>query len=546
MAVMVIKRQYKLAILLLLPAVIFYISRITNKSFGEYFLYCIDPEYPFLFNGLCIAQFNLDLGHFQHPGIPLQFLIAITSVIMHIGNRGLTLAEDIFVNPEYFLNTSNFSINLFNALLLSAVGYFIYKRSRKLLLALFIQTSPLANQLYIDTTGRVIPESLLGIACILLLLIVFYYITKTDSGAKINKYTMLFSIISGYGLAIKLNYIPLLIIPLIIIPSLMDKLKYLLLTIVSFFLFAFPLLGKLVAFGRWIRRLFIHSGLYGAGESNIIDISNFTHNIKLLVSDDKLLFLLLLLFILIIIIYFIKPLKFRLQDDAKYKALIGIVLAIVIQYLIVAKHYSYHYMFPSLCLPFFGIYLTIEILFRPLQKFQITNIIQSILYTSIIILFIVSSVNKVIENNLIHKQEFENRMLTSEFINNNIKDKTVLLVPWFYGSAYVERGLVEGLFYTGRYKKGYSRQLKKHYPETYFFLHWHNRYYDWQIKWNKGLDLEKFIKNNKEIYIYFGVEDINLMNRIFNDLISFSPQNTTEPKRIYYNYETKKSIYRFQ
>jgi len=105
---------------------------------------------------------------------------------------------------------------------------------------------------------------------------------------------------------------------------------------------------------------------------------------------------------------------------------------------------------------------------------------------------------------------------------------------------------VEGLFYSGRYKKEYSRLLKKHYPYTYFYLPWHDRYYDWQIIWDNGLNLEEFIRDNKEIYIYFGVEDINLMNRIFNDLIFFSPQNITEPKRIYYNYETKESIYRFQ
>ncbi len=543
---MVFKRFLKHAVLLLLPCLVFFISRIIIKSYGYYFLYCIDPEYSFLFNGLCIAQLNLDVGHYQHPGFPLQFLIALTSIIMHIGSRGLTLAEDIFINPEYFLNASNFSISLLNALLLTAIGYFIYQRSQKLLLTLFIQTSPFASQTVIETTGRVIPESLLWIACMLLLLIVFYYITKTDWNSKINKYTILFSIISGYGLAIKLNYIPLFIIPLMIIPTILNKLKYLLFTIVSFFIFAFPLLGKLVAFWRWISKIFIHSGQYGAGDPNIIDISNFTHNIRLLISDDKFLFLVLLLFISVIIIYFIKPLKFRLKNDIKYNALIGIVLAIIIQYLIVAKHYSYRYMFPSLCLSVFGIYLAAEILFRPLLKFQIANIIKSIMYLIIILIIVASSYNKVLNNNIIRKQEFRNRMLTVEFIKSNIIDKTVLLVPWFYGSAYTERGLVEGLFYTGRYKKVYSKILKEHYPDTYFFIPWHNRYYDWNLKWENGPDLEEFVKTNKEIYIYFGVEDKDLMNRIFNDLQSFCPQTFEEPQEIFRNNYTAESIYRFK
>jgi len=540
------KRLYKYFFLFILPVLLFYLSRLTNKSFGDFFLSCIDPEYAYLFNGLCVAQLKLNLGHFQHPGTPLQCIIAITSIIIHIGNKGLTLAEDIFVNPEYFLHASNIAINLINSLLLFIIGYFIYQRSRNIILAIFIQVSPFVSQLVPETMGRVIPESLLGIAGILLLLVVFFYITKTESDVKIIKYIILFSLVSGYGLALKLTYISLIIIPLILIPSFRNKMKYLILTIISFFVFAFPLLGKPDKFWIWIKKIFIHSGKYGMGEPNIIDISNFTDNIKLIITDNKLHFILLSVFILVLLIYFIKPLKLKLKNDIQYKALIAIVSAILIQYLIVAKHYANIYLVPALCLSVFGIYLAVCILSRIFRKYQVTGVIKNILYLVIIMLIFISTYNKVALYNQIRRQKVEKRMRTLNYINDNIKDKTVLIVPWFYGAAYVERGLAEGLFYTGRYKATYSKLLQKHYAHSYFFLPWHDRYYDWQLLWENGLDLEKFAKDNKEIYIYFGVEDLIVINRIFNDLLSFCPPETREPLRIYYDNETKESIYRLR
>jgi hypothetical protein len=536
------KKLYKYGILLLLPFLLFYLNRLINLSFGDFYLTCVDPEYAYLFNGLCVAQLKLDLGYYFHPGTPLQCLIAITSIIANIGNRGLTLPENIFINPEYYLHASNLAINIINALCLFIIGYFIYQRSRNIVLALFIQASPFTSSLVLETMGRVIPESLMGIAGLLLLLLVFYYATKKDYNDNITKYIILFSLISGYGIALKLTYIPLIVIPLIIIPSLVNRLKYLFYTLISFFIFAFPLLGKLDKFWRWIRNLFVHSGLYGEGEANVINIPDFTDNIRLLISQDKIFFILLVFFVLVIIIYFIKPLKL----DIQYKTLIGIVLTIIIQYLIVAKHYKLTYMIPVLCFSFFGIYLATEILFRPFQRFQITPILKNILYLLIIMFVVIHRYNKVMDHNKIRRQKVEKREQTSDFISNNLKEKTILLVPWYYGSAYIERGLVEGLFYSGRYKKEYGRLLKKFYPKTYFFLPWHNRYYDWNLKWEDGLDLEKFISENKNIHIYFGIKDTGLRNKIFNDLKACFPKNYEKPVEVYSNNLTRESIYRFR
>lgn len=541
------KKLYKYSILLGLPVFLFYLNRLINISFGDFFLSYVDPDYNYLLSGLSVARLKLDLGYYHHPGSPLQCLIAITSVIANIHNKGLTLAENLFVNPEYYLHASNFAISLINSIFLFIIGYFVYRRSRNVILALFIQVSPFANILILETMARIIPESLLGIAALLLILLVFYFTTRKSSDDKTAKYIILFSLVSGYGLALKLTFIPLLIIPLIIIPYFINKLKYLLYTLISFFLFAFPLFSNLDNFWRWIKNLFIHSGRFGAGESNIINIPDFVSNVRILINQDKFFFILLLLFILIIIIYYIKPLKLKLNNDIRYKALAGIILAIIMQYLLVAKQYKFTYMVPVLCLSTFGIFLATEILSRPFQKLQITGILKNILYLLIIIYIVIHGYNKTVNYNRIRKQRVEKREQTLDFINANLKEKTILLVPWFYGSAYIERGLLEGIFYTkNKYKGEYCKLLKKYYPHTYYFIPWHNRYYDWQLKWENGLDLEKFIRNNKEIYIYFGVDDTSLRKGIFNDLISHCPQNTEEPIEIYYNNDTKESIYRFR
>ncbi len=541
------KKLYKYGILIGLPVFLFYLNRLANISFGDFFLAHVDPEYNYLFNGLNIARFKLDIKYYHHPGTPLQCLIALASILANIRTNGLTLAESLFTNPEYYLHASNLAINLINAVFLFIIGYFIYRRSRNIIIALLIQVSPFANIMVLETMGRVIPESLLGIASLLMVLLVFYFAAGKSSGNKTKKYIILFSLISGYSLALKLTYIPLITIPLIIIPNFVNKMKYLLYTLISFFLFAFPLLGNLDKLWKWIKNLFIHSGPFGTGEANIINIPDFVNNFKILVSQDKFFFILLLLFIITITIYFIKPFKINVHRDIKYKALTGIVLAIIMQYLIVAKQYKFTYMVPALCLSTFGIFLSAEILSRPFQKYRITAILKNALYLLITVFIIIHGYNKSIIYNRIRKQRIKERAQTLNFVNNNIREKTVLLVPWFYGSAYIERGLLEGIFYTkNKYKNEYCSLLKKYYPHTYYFIPWHNRYYDWQLIWDNGLDLEEFIGNNPEIFIYFGVEDIELRKRIFNDLLSYCPQNTEEPLEIYSNNDTKEAIYRIR
>ncbi|UCH14692.1 MAG: hypothetical protein JSV22_01715, partial [Bacteroidales bacterium] len=330
------KKLYKYGILIGLPVFLFYLNRLTNISLGDFFLSYVDPEYNYLFNGINIALLRLDIKYYHHPGTPLQCLIAVASVIANIRNRGFTLAENLFVNPEYYLHASNIAINLVNAIFLFIIGFFIYRRNRNIIIALLIQVSPFTNTLFLETMARVIPESLLGIVTLLLVLLVFYFFTAKSTDNKTFKYIILFSLVSGYGLALKLTFFPLIIIPLIILPCFADKMKYLLYTLISFFLFAFPLLSKLDKFGRWIKNLFVHSGRFGTGESNIINVPDFADNVKNLINQDKFFFLLLLLFIIIIIIYFIKPLKLKIKNDIKYKALISIVLAIVLQCMMVA------------------------------------------------------------------------------------------------------------------------------------------------------------------------------------------------------------------
>jgi hypothetical protein len=137
----------------------------------------------------------------------------------------------------------------------------------------------------------------------------------------------------------------------------------------------------------------------------------------------------------VIIIYFIKPLKLKIKNDFFNRALIGIVLAVILQYLIVAKHYKPACMVPVLCFSVFGIFLAMEILFRPFQKFNTVPVLKNIIYLSIMMFFIIQGYIKVVESNQIRRKKVENRMQTADFICNNIGEKTILLVPWYYGSA---------------------------------------------------------------------------------------------------------------
>ncbi len=513
----------------IIPILVVLSGILFHNAIGYYYLTTIDPEYAYLFNGALLGQLKIDLGHIDHPGTPLQILIAFISRIIHVFHTGHSYSECIILFPEVHLKYTNISTILLNGVVLYIAGLLLYRKYHRLIYSLFIQSSPFFAILTITVLGRVIPESIIGIACILMIYYIIVY-CENDKTTGL-RHVIIFSLISGLGLSIKITYLPLLFIPIVLLKGWYNKIKYILFTFLSFFVFSFPLLTKFNEFGDWVTSLFIHSGRYGQGEKDIINITGFKHNLHNLFIDNKILIIILILSVITLLVISFNREKRKLHI---FRALLGIQIAIIVQFIIVAKHFAFHYMVPAQYLSSISILLLIKLIFNKKQP-AIYRAYETVFLSVIITVLLFITGTKLIKNYSGRVARLNERVETLEFVNRNLTGKPIVIVPENYRGPFVERGLIMGYFYSGKHRYEFGRSIKKYYPDTYFYLPWKNAYF----VWGNHFDIERFKKKYHDFYLYIGKINFEIKEDIVLGYTSYK-------YHIYYqNEHTNEYIYRF-
>src|SRR5690606_17876406 len=121
---------------------------------------------------------------------------------------------------------------------------------------------------------------------------------------------------------------------------------------------------------------FLHSGIYGGGEKNIVDPELFKVNIIKIINLQKSFSYLVALAVIILIasvIWFRKRLNGQISK--KVKVTLAILIVIVAQTIIVGKHYSPHYFFPTVMLSPLLIFLIIELI----KEFNASRVLKVVL-----------------------------------------------------------------------------------------------------------------------------------------------------------------------
>ena len=93
-------------ILSIFPILFIFLALNYKASIGEYYLGSYyDPSYSYLINSLNLSQFQgYGVGHFDHPGTPVQSIGAIVINIFHsLQHSNADKINDILDNTEYYL-----------------------------------------------------------------------------------------------------------------------------------------------------------------------------------------------------------------------------------------------------------------------------------------------------------------------------------------------------------------------------------------------------------------------------------------------------------
>ncbi len=466
-------KKLHVLVLLILPAILVFTAATLHYARGPYWISNnSDPEYLYLLNSLALTQ-SKQSGTTGNPGTTLQMLGAATLKITH----SLDLSEKdslefaVLKNPEFYLTVINIVLVTFNVLLLFILGLATFKLTKNIWLSLLLQSSPfLSNTMLTDSLPRVSPESLLLFTGLLFALILMKMAYDKNLSELAQRYMIIMALVSGFGAATKLTFIPLLIIPLFILPKLRNKIAFLFLTGLSFILWTWPVMSQYKILFNWYCKIFTHTGYYGLGSPRIIDSEIYLQNIIRMFLLNPLFFLILFFsagFVLIVGLSFSKKEKSITKNpwqDISFRILAAVTVAQVFAVGIAAKHFIGRYLLPVMSLSGFMLFLIFVCLQRR-DCFNRGNIKKYFLFAGIIfflgIFWQITDIKNLIAQHVRIRNE---AAAINQILDNDYKDYLKIRIyrcsspvcALAFGNFYVNNGL-------------FSESLRKIYGDIYFF-----------------------------------------------------------------------------
>ncbi|HPR60421.1 MAG TPA: hypothetical protein PLF35_05725, partial [Prolixibacteraceae bacterium] len=145
--------------ILVLPLLLIAWSIYLLLYFDSFSSRAIDPEYPYLINGLncALLKFNR-IGHFDHPGTPLQLFCGLTIRIVHVFAGKGAIAVDVISRPDFYLNSIMLAGATLTAALNYLIGFFGIKRGLKMLYIFILQAGVFYNDVLLMVVNRVNSE----------------------------------------------------------------------------------------------------------------------------------------------------------------------------------------------------------------------------------------------------------------------------------------------------------------------------------------------------------------------------------------------------
>lgn len=491
---------------LIIP-IVFAFLVLSLKSAVSYSLFSVDPDIPYIFNGLNILVGNLPY-HIDNPGTPVQIISAAVIFIVHLFRGESSLIADVMQNPDLYTSAVSNTLIGITMLVIYFSGFYVFRITNSLLSGIIIQLAPFASALYLSVCFHVAPDILEGaISMIFFVALLRYIYNRNTLTIGFDKYSIWFSVIIGFGCSVKLIFAPIIIIPLLILNGWKNRIVLILGSLASFFIFAFPIIGRWNYFNKWINQLFMHSGIDGGGPANIVNWESFFYNIKQILNILEFYFQSLLILLLALLIYKIPIIKRKIQNNILYKALVGLMMFNLLLIPLVSKHFRFSYLIPAYLLIIPGLFLIFE-LFKPTFKNK-SNEIKLSLFLLLVVLLGNFEIRPYL--NSIHnlKQLQANYLQTKKAIDEKYRNFPVLILPNYYGSPYPEYSVFFGKAWSG-HKSGvkFETVFREIYSNSYIFSDYNRKFnsltktfeysdllvkYDTMLVFSANSNLEKLV-----------------------------------------------------
>jgi len=511
-------RKTNYLFLMIMPLLLVIVAFFLNRARGPFWLGSnLDPEYVYLLNAANLAGIK-GVGHIDHPGTPVQVLGAVTIRAAHFLNFSQTndIQTDVMQRPEYYLSVINIVMITLNTAMLLIMGLIIFLLTRNIWVALWLQITPFFSIITLQFgLTRVTPEPLLFFSSqvmVTLLIGVLYYNNRPTGNSAIketiasggveprnetnvvtagvkaksgtiasshfgrrrkNVPILLFAVISGFGIANKVTFLPMIIIPLVILPKIRNRIYFLLGTALGFIIFTLPIVRMYPRFFGWIKNLITHSGHYGSGPSQLLSARNYLNNIQSLLTANLFFSTSLFLGLITLLVTLVLPGWRKIAGSRfYYRLLLAVVGAQIGGLLMVSKHSSSHYLLPVLNLS--GIVLLL--IFIHLKKVLKSGLISRrilIMSPVLFLIIIVIALNPIggIEKTVTRLSNLKEKSLALH--EDVIKNYDGYAKVYYYRSSAKEYALKFGNDLSRSY---HSETLQKLYKDTWFYDIWTKRF----------------------------------------------------------------------
>ena len=457
--------------------------------FDPFYARSSDPEYPYLVNGLncAILKFNY-IGHYDHPGTPFQVFNGIVMRVTHLLSGRGAIAQDVFARPEHYLNAISTSLFLLQAALIFMVGLLGFKRKIPFWQIAILQASFLFNDVLMWLFSRANPDRFFMIAGVLFIIV---YLRHGYENRSPRKFALWSGTVMALGIATKFNFLPVLILPLLLIDTNKNRLIYAGSGIVSFFILISPIINKFDDYYRFLISIFKHDGLYGSGESKILNFQKMIDStLEIFRLNPELMLLIVALIVLTVI-----AIRKRNEGTKGFIYLFaGYLFIIAFQILLVSKHFKNYYLAPTFIIYGF-MFFTIAIFLSRIIKQKRQLVLASNILPILFILFTLVKVQRgipAISKNMAHQNKIR------AFVDTQIsKDDFWFVEPTWESGPHAENAIVYGLSYCG-HREEYIPQLKTVNPNVVTY-EGNN-----QVKLWRGapVSLDSVVATGKNIYIY--------------------------------------------
>lgn len=521
--------------LVLIPVMIVICSILLKNARGPYYLNLgYDPSYAYLASSLNIATGHT-VGHIDHPGTPLQLLGGvIIKLYFYFSGYSPHIETDVLNNPEKYLNAIDFTLIIINSIFVLLLGLTALKIYRKTSIALFLQLTPIASFNSFYEITEVSAESfMMFIITSLIILILLFNNDDSDKRKTELRYIILFSVVCAFGIATKLSFATLAVIPLIMLRRNLSKISFFICTVIIFVVVTLPGFKNLSVTYSWARRFLTPSVLYSLKPDAEIAQPGIIESV-LKIFAEEIFFTIAFTLILISIVIITLKRRNLLNDKtslSNFKSLLAIFISMLLQFYILTKLFSYHYMFPSLMVSITGLFLIFTFVPKLYDyKYKSATLEKICLYAFTIIL-LVQTVHYTIKI-LFYQDQRKLSMAVNDFVNN---ENEVALIISGYGSSDPKYAQIYLTYWAGERSSAYKDLISKLHKGDLFFEIWSNEIFSAKqeadvrsrlisakkiiYRSNAFSPVEKFVKVLNEKYDYPGAYATRIFSNDGNETL---------------------------